>query len=42
MTVEITYAIAIAMLRDYVTNLVPIFQPMRSKTNRTLHITLYT
>ena len=38
MTVDNNYAIAIAMFRDWLVNLLPIFQPMRSKfkTDRTL------
>ena len=38
MNVEGNYVIAIATLSDWLTNLAPVFQPMRSKTktNRTL------
>ena len=36
-TLESNYAIAIATLGDWFKNLAPVFQPMRSKTNRTLH-----
>ena len=39
MTVEKKYAIAIAMLCDWLKNLAPLFQPLRrkTKTNRTLY-----
>ena len=39
MTVESSYAIAIATLSDWLKDLASVFQPMRSKTktNRTLH-----
>ena len=37
MTVESNYAIAIATLRDWLENPAPLFQPMRSKTSRTLN-----
>ena len=39
MTVESSYAIAMATLSDWLKDLAPVFQPMRSKakTNRTLH-----
>ena len=39
MTVESTYAIAIATLSDWLKRLAPVFQPMRSKTktNRTTY-----
>ena len=33
MTVESNYAVVIATLSDWFKNLVPVFQPMRSKTN---------
>ena len=36
MTIENNYAIAIAMLDDWLKTLAPNFQPMRGKTNRTL------
>ena len=39
MTVESNYVIAVATLSDWVKRLVPVFQPMRSKskTNRTMY-----
>ena len=39
MTVESNYVIAIAKLSDWLKNLAPVFQPMRSKTktNRTMY-----
>ena len=43
MTVEINYAIAIAMLSDWLKNLAPVFQPMRNKTknNRSFYARLF-
>ena len=43
MTVESSYAIAIATLSDWLKDLAPEFRPMRSKTktNRTLHARLF-
>ena len=40
MTVERNYVIAIATLSDWLKNLAPVFQPMRSKTktNRTIAV----
>ena len=37
MTVESYYVIVIAMLSDWLKRLVPVFQPMRIKTNRTMY-----
>ena len=37
MTVESNYVIAIAMLSDWLKRVAPVFQPMRSKTNRTMY-----
>ena len=36
MIVKINNAIAIATLSDWLKSLAPVFQPVRSKTNRTL------
>lgn len=35
MTVEYNYATGIATLSDWLKGLAPVFEPMRSKTNRT-------
>ena len=37
MTVESNYVTTIATLSDWRKRLVPVFQPMRSKTNGTMH-----
>ena len=41
MSVESNYAIAITMLSDWLKNLGPVFQPMRSKTKTKTNGTLY-
>ena len=40
MTVESNYAMAVATLCDWLKNLAPVFQPMRSKTNCTFYALL--
>ena len=37
MTVKSKHAIAIATLSGWLKSLAPVFQPVRGKTNRTLH-----
>ena len=37
MTIYSNKAIVVATLSDWLKNLAPVLQPMRSKTNRTLH-----
>ena len=41
MTIESNYAIAIAMLDDWLKNLATVLQPIRGKTNRTLCARLF-
>jgi len=43
MTVESNYMIAIVTLRDWLKRVVPVFQPMRSrsKTNRTMYASFF-
>ena len=41
MTVESNFVIAIATLSDWLKRLAPVFQPMRTKTNRTMYASFF-